>query len=145
MSTKEITIYSIKQTKQLKLPIFTSNISAGFPSPADDFVDQKLDLNQYLVPHPQSTFFVKVQGESMIDAGICSGDMLVVDRSLQPKSGNVIIAVVDGEFTVKRFVRKGKHIQLIPENKDFEPIEITDQLEFSIWGVVTNVIHKIQQ
>jgi DNA polymerase V len=97
---KELTIYIIKQTKRLKLAIYTSNVSAGFPSPADDFIDQKLDLNEYLVPNPQSSFFVKVRGLSMIEAGINDDDILVVDRSLQPKTGNVIIAVVDGEFTV---------------------------------------------
>ncbi|MDG1201162.1 MAG: translesion error-prone DNA polymerase V autoproteolytic subunit, partial [Candidatus Actinomarina sp.] len=103
----------------------------------------KVDLNQYLVKHPASTFLVRASGESMINAGIFPNDILVVDRSLKAESGKVVIAVVDSELTVKRYVKKGKNILLKPENDSFDPIVINDESEAYIWGVVTNVIHNL--
>lgn len=124
-------------------PLFESRVAAGFPSPAEDYIDKKLDLNELLVPHPASTFFVRVEGDSMIGAGIHSGDILVVDRSIRASDGKVIIAVLEGELTVKRFKQKADRIFLVPENDDFEAIELSPEQNFEVWGVVTNVIHKV--
>jgi DNA polymerase V len=141
--TKVVEIITPEKIKGYSLPIFLESVSAGFPSPADDYIEGKLDLNDYLVKHPSATFFVRVTGDSMINAGIYSGDILVVDRSLEPKDGNVIIAVVDGELLVKRMKFEGNQLFLYPENNKFEPIEITSQMNFEVWGVVTNVIHSL--
>lgn len=130
------------KTKQA-LPVFTNPVSAGFPSPADDHIDKKLDLNEALIKHPAATFFVRVQGESMKDIGILNNDLLVVDRSLTAKDGQVIVAVIDGEFTVKRIKRDKKRLFLIPENKSYKPIEILEGMDFTLWGVVTYAIHTL--
>jgi len=124
------------------LPIFLSAVAAGFPSPADDYLDDALDLNQLLISHPAATFFVRVQGESMSEANIYSGDVLVVDRSVEPKNRNIVVAVINGEFTVKRIAKKGKALFLLPENPAYPPIEIAEDTDFQVWGVVTYVIHK---
>lgn len=129
-------------TKRL-IPLFECSVSAGFPSPADDFIDKKLDLNEALIKHPAATFFVKVQGESMQDIGIFNQDLLIVDRSLNPKDGQVIVAVLNGEFTVKQIKRKNNQLFLVPQNKAFSPIEITKEMDFLIWGVVTYAIHTL--
>ncbi len=126
----------------LKIPLFTARVSAGFPSPADDFIDKALDLNEFLINHPSATFFVRVEGTSMIDAGIHPGDILIVDRSLDPAPGSVVIAVIDGEFTVKRFQLKKGRSFLMAENADFAPIELSGDMIVEVWGVVTYVIHK---
>jgi DNA polymerase V len=135
-------VYLASSKKGKALPQY-SGVAAGFPSPADDFLEGRLDLNEKLIRHPAATFFVRVSGNSMIKAGIHSGDMLIVDRSLEPKSGSVVVAVIDGEFTVKRISRKGDRLYLMPENPRFKPIQITDNSSFQVWGVVTNVIHKV--
>ena len=127
--------------KQL-IPIFTSRVQAGFPSPADDHLEDTLDLNTHLIHHKEATFFVKAQGESMIGAGIHQGDILIVDKSLSPKSGKIVIAVVDGEFTVKRLHKYKGNITLKAENSEFEDIKIKGTDELIIWGVVTSVIHQ---
>ena len=126
----------------LLLPLYTSRIAAGFPSPADDHLEAPLDLNEHLIKHPASTFVVKVDGDSMIGAGIYSGDLLVVDRSLEAQSGHIVVAVVNGELTVKRFVIERKRARLVPENPAYKPIEIKDGLELVIWGVVAHVIRS---
>lgn len=128
---------------EYKLPLFLESVSAGFPSPADDYMQAKLDLNELLVKNYSATFFVRVVGDSMKDVGIFTGDMLVVDRSLEAKDGNIVIAVIDGELTVKRLSRIKNKIYLLPENKDYEPIEITEQMQFEVWGVVSTVIHSV--
>jgi DNA polymerase V len=123
--------------------IFDAVVPAGFPSPAADYEQDRLDLNKHLVKNPAATFFVRVTGDSMIGAGIYDGDLLVVDRSLEPRDKNVVIAVLDGELTVKRIrLMRGKII-LVPENENYFPHEITTDREFEVWGVVTNVIHKL--
>lgn len=127
-----------------KLPPFASgSVSAGFPSPADDYIDGKLDLNEYLVKHPAATFFVRAIGESMIGAGIHPGDILIVDRSLEAANNRVIIAVLNGELTVKRFHESGGRLYLLPENDRYEPIALTKDTDFEVWGVVTSVIHPL--
>ena len=125
------------------LPLFLARVSAGFPSPADDYLEDRLDLNRHLVKHPAATFFVRASGDSMIGAGIHSGDILVVDRSLEPGNNNVVIAVINGELTVKRIMKTGGKLLLVPDNSRYRPIEIRDGMEFEVWGVVTSVIHTL--
>lgn len=127
----------------LSLPLYSSKVPAGFPSPADDHMEGKLDLNTHLIKHPTATFFVKASGDSMIGAGIHDGDILVVDRSLEPRQSRIVIAAVDGQLTVKRLKKKGKKIFLVPENKKFRSIELNENNDVKVWGVVTSVIHKV--
>lgn len=137
------TIHKPDLSTRHKRPLFKSGVSAGFPSPAADYEEGKLDLNRHLVRNPAATFFVRVNGDSMIGAGIHTGDLLVVDRSLEPADKSVVIAVVNGELTVKRIrIRKGK-ITLEPENGNYPAQQITECVEFEVWGVVTNVIHQL--
>lgn len=139
------TVFSASHENKVEIPLFLESVSAGFPSPADDYIEGKLDLNSYLIKNPSSTFFVRVTGDSMIEAGIYSGDILIVDRSLEPKHGNIIIAVLDSELTVKRLSIdvKDSKISLLPENSNYEAILITNEMQFEVWGVVTNVIHGL--
>ena len=125
------------------LPLFLARVSAGFPSPADDYLDGRLDLNEHLIKHPAATFFVRAAGDSMIGAGIHSGDILVVDRSLDAGANSVVIAVIDGDLTVKRILRTGGKLFLASENPRYRPIEIREGMEFEVWGVVTSVIHAL--
>ena len=126
-----------------QLPLYSCKISAGFPSPADDHLEKMLDLNGYLIKHPVATFFVRVTGDSMINAGINDNDILIVDRSLKPSHGKIVIAVVDGQMTVKRLYKKSGKLILMPENKNFKPIEITENMSIEIWGVVVTAIHHL--
>jgi DNA polymerase V len=118
-------------------------VPAGFPSPADDYIEQTLDLNEFLIRHPAATFFVRVRGHSMINVGIFNNDLLVVDRSLEPCDGRVVLAVVNGEFTVKRLQKNRQGTFLHPENPAFSSIEIKPDTDFEIWGVVAHVIHSL--
>ena len=135
-------IFQVDLKTKVIRPLFTCGVSAGFPSPAEDHIDQKLDLNEFLIPHPTSTFFVRVSGDSMINASINNNDILIVDRSLEATNGKIIIAIVNGELTVKRLIKNHTSCQLIAENSDYQPIEITEDSEFEVWGVVTSVIHQ---
>ncbi|MCH9610614.1 MAG: Protein UmuD [Chlamydiales bacterium] len=126
----------------LEIPFVEGRLPAGFPSSADDFEQRPLDLHELLVEHPAATFFVRVDGDSMIDAKIESGDILIVDRALTPKSGKVVVALVDGAFTVKQLVQREGGTFLYAANPRFAPIEVTDDEHFLVWGVVTYVIHK---
>ena len=128
---------------EYELPLFASKVAAGFPSPADDFMDTKLDLNSHLIKTPSATFFVRVSGESMIKAGIHDGDLLVVDRSLEPQVGKIVIAAIQHELTVKRYAKIDGKVYLAPENDAYEPILVNEEDEVHIWGVVTNVIHAV--
>ncbi len=125
------------------VPLFNHKVSAGFPSPADDYVEGSIDLNRHLIKHPTATFCVRVSGDSMIDAGIHPGDILIVDRSLDVMHGRVVIAAIDNNLTVKRLYKKGSKILLVPENKKYKPIEMDESSEMVIWGIVTNVIHPL--
>ena len=136
-------VYAPDLSTRYALPIFLGRLPAGFPSPADDYLEGKLDLNRHLIKHPAATFFVRVTGDSMIGAGIHSGDLLVVDRSLEPADKNVVVAVLDGELTVKRLFKQNGVLRLLPENQNYQPIEITAQQSIEIWGVVTSVIHSL--
>jgi DNA polymerase V len=128
--------------KTLELPYYTAQIPAGFPSPAEDYLDKKLDLNEFLIRNPAATFFVRVTGHSMINAGIYDGDILVVDRSVEASNNRIIIGVINGEFTVKRIKKEKNKLFLYPENEKFSVIEVTEGMDFRIWGVVTYAIHK---
>ena len=125
-------------------PLFLTNIEAGFPSPADDWIEERLDLNQHLVKKPTSTFFLRVRGDSMKGAGIYQGDVLIVDRSISAVHNQIVIATVNMEFTVKRLYKQGSHLKLIPENPEFKPLSITAEMDFQIWGVVTYSIHGVE-
>lgn len=124
-------------------PFYENLVPAGFPSPAEHISEKPLDISELLIKRPAATFFVRVSGLSMINAGIHEGDILVVDRSLTPVNGKVVIAVVDGELTVKRFAKEGGRIFLRPENEDYAPIEMKGEIDMRIFGVVTYVIHAL--
>lgn len=126
-----------------EIPLYSSTVRAGFPSPADDYIECKLDLNTHLIKNAAATFFVRASGDSMKNAGIQSGDMLIVDRSLEATHGKIVIAAVDGELTVKRLSRKQGKVKLLAENPDYTPINITHDQDLVIWGVVTHVIHSV--
>ena len=127
----------------LTLPLFSGKVAAGFPSPADDYVEKSLDLNELLVQKPAATLFVRAQGESMLGAGIHPNDILVVDRSIDPVPGKIVICALNGELTVKRLERGNGQWQLKAENPTYADIIIHEELELMIWGVVTNVIHSV--
>ena len=126
----------------IKLPLYMCKVSAGFPSPAQDYVEQTLDLNELCIKRPAATFFVRVEGDSMIEAGILSNDILIVDRSVRPTHGDIVVAQVNNEFTVKELQLKPK-LMLVPRNSDFSPIELADEAELQIFGVVTNVLRQM--
>ncbi|MDD2900480.1 MAG: translesion error-prone DNA polymerase V autoproteolytic subunit [Desulfuromonadaceae bacterium] len=127
----------------LPLPLFSGKVAAGFPSPADDYIEKNLDLNELLVHKPAATFFVRAQGESMIGAGIHPNDILVVDRSIEAVPGKIVICALNGELTVKGLERDNGQWQLKAENPAYADILIHDELDMVIWGVVTNVIHAV--
>ena len=137
-------IYNFEQNIQCELPLFTVRVPAGFPSPGDDYIDRKLDLNEFLIKHPAATFFVRVEGDSMVNAGIHSGDILIVDRSLEAHDNDIVIAQVNGELTVKRIRIIKNKLYLVAENPAFQPIRITPEMSFDVRGVVTYVIHPVR-
>lgn len=143
VSLKVMEVFKPDLSTECPLPLADSSVPAGFPSPADDYMEGSLDLNKHLVKHPAATFFVRVSGESMIDAGIHNEDILIVDRSLEPRDGKVVIAVLDGELVVKRLKRQKGAWVLMPENSDFDVIEPAAGSTFEIWGVVTHVVHSL--
>jgi len=126
----------------MKLQLFLNPVTAGFPSPASDYIDKTIDLNEVLIKNKPATFLVKALGDSMINAGIFSGDILIVDKSITPVSKNIVIAILNGEFTVKRFIKDTNRVFLYPENSKYKNIEIGPEDDFKIWGVVTFVIHN---
>jgi len=136
-------IFALNKQVELRLPFFESLIPAGFPSPADDYLEMSLDLNERLIRNPSSTFFAQITGSSMINAGIHDGDLVVIDKSLQPKDDSVLVCIIDGEFTLKRFKKiDNESAFLMPDNPDYEPIKVNKHNNFMIWGVVTYSIHK---
>ena len=141
--TKVKKIYSPDEYVEQVRPFFGATVSAGFPSPAGDYLEGQLDLNKHLIEHPAATYFVRVTGESMVEAGIHDGDLLVVDRGMEPRDKNIVIANVDGELTVKRIRIRNKKVTLVPENESYQPRQINEQMEFEIWGIVKHVIHSV--
>ena len=129
--------------EEYQRPMFESMVSAGFPSPAQDYYDGYLNLHQYLVPDPNNVFFVRASGDSMVGAGIHDGDLLIVDRSKKKPNGKVVIASLNGEFTLKRLVQTRECFELQPENPDYPSIPVSVDDDFQIWGVVRHVIHKL--
>lgn len=130
-------------TETMDPPLFASHISAGFPSPADDYIEKKLDLNEHLVHNRQATFFLRVTGDSMIGAGIHDGDLIIVDKSLSATNKKIVVAIVDGELLIKRLLRTNGKVYLAAENPNYAQIEVTADMGFEVWGVVTNVIHAL--
>jgi len=126
----------------LRLPLVSASVEAGFPSPADDHLERGIDLNEELIRNPAATFLVRVKGESMRDAGIHAGDVLIVDKSLTPTDRKIVVAMIDGNFTVKRFRKRGGQVFLEAENPEFPPIEVTEGQELSIFGVVSYIIYQ---
>lgn len=141
--TKVGEVYIAKTQKQYAIPLYSCAISAGFPSPADEYLEGKLDLNQHLIHNPLATYFVRVSGESMIGAGIHPGDLLIVDRAIEARDGKIVIAVVDAELLVKRLKLRGNQPYLVAEHPDYPELKITEAMSFQIWGVVTSVIHSL--
>jgi DNA polymerase V len=140
---KALDIYSVSTDTRLSLPLISEGIRAGFPSPAMDFEDIRIDLNQYLIKNPSATFYGKVRGDSLRNAGIEEGDILIIDKSVEPADGKIAVCFLNGEFTAKRIrIRKNK-IWLMPENEKYKPIEVTEENQFIIWGVVTYVIKPL--
>ena len=128
-------ISSLEIKSEVELPFAEQGVRAGFPSPAQDFMENSIDLNRELIKHPASTFFARVCGQSMIDSGIGEGDILVIDKSLEPKNGDMAVCYVDGEFTLKYVKLSKNEIWLMPANQEFSPLKITSENEFMIWGV----------
>ena len=127
----------------LEMPYISSGIKAGFPSPAADFDGSRISIDQVVVKNPTATFYAKANGNSMIGAGIDDGDILVIDKSIEPQDGKIAVCFIDGEFTVKRIKIQENSLLLLPENKLFEPIEVTQENDFIIWGIVTYVLKKL--
>ncbi|MFH2012331.1 MAG: translesion error-prone DNA polymerase V autoproteolytic subunit [Pseudomonadota bacterium] len=139
-SSKILDIYSASSETELALPIIPGGISAGFPSPALDFIDLSIDLNKHLIKHPAATFYGLVKGFSMQDAGIGNGDLLVIDKSIEPADGKIAVCYIDGEFTIKRIKIEKNTCWLLPANEDYNPIKVTPENDFLVWGIVTHVI-----
>ncbi|HZH68546.1 MAG TPA: translesion error-prone DNA polymerase V autoproteolytic subunit [Chitinophagales bacterium] len=138
-----IQIFSADTDSELHLPFVDEGISAGFPSPALDFIDQSIDLNRHLVKHPSATFYGRVKGYSLKNAGIDDGDLMVIDRSLEPVNGKIAVCFIDGEFTAKRIKVTKEEVWLMPDNEDYSPIKITEDNHLMIWGIVTHVIKAV--
>ena len=139
--TKTLELYASNTSKKLNIPYFENGVSAGFPSPAEDHMHSEIDLNNLLIENPSATYYVRVNGDSMIGAGIINGDILIVDRSIEVTNNCIVVAHVDGEFTVKRLKKIKKKIFLQAENNNYEPIEITKEMDFELFGVVVHAIH----
>ena len=135
--------YTPEASSPLEIVLVQTGISAGFPSPADDFKEFKISLDRTLVKNKEATFYAKVSGQSMVGAGIDDGDLLIVDKSLEPKNNSIAVCFIDGEFTVKRLKISGGNVYLQPENASYKPIKITNDNDFQVWGIVTHVIKKV--
>ncbi|SVC49472.1 uncharacterized protein METZ01_LOCUS302326, partial [marine metagenome] len=127
----------------VKAALYLNSVCAGFPSPANDYLEGEIDLNKYLIKNPLATFIVKAQGNCMLQAGIHSGDLLIVDRSIKPKNNSIVIASIDGDLTVKRIKVSGKNFFLNSDNKDYGNVKINNESDIFIWGIVTKVIHNV--
>ena len=144
MSIKSnIELLKPKQIKGLRVPFIDNGISAGFPSPAEDFIQNSLSLDEKLIKHKDATFYAWAKVDAIIDAGIENGDLFIIDRIIEPSDNKIAVCYIDGEFTVKRLDIKNNNIKLVPENKNYKEIEIKEGNELIIWGVVTYVIKKV--
>ena len=136
-------IWVADDSQSIELPYYDTKVQAGFPSPAEDHLEQRLDLNTLVIDNPSATFFVRVAGESMRGIGITDGDILVVDRSVENWENRIVVAVIDSEFTIKRFTKRNETVVLEAENPDYPPIKITEEMDFSVWGVVCWTLKKL--
>ncbi len=141
--SKPLTFFTPESFEDSGALFVDTGISAGFPSPADDFKEERLSLDQELIKNKEATFFARVSGQSMIGAGLDDNDLLVIDRSLEPEHNKIAVCFVDGEFTVKRLKVEKDGVWLMPENVNYKPIKVTEDNDFVIWGIVTNVIKKV--
>ena len=135
--------FSVSTGVALDLPLTETGIHAGFPSPAEDFGDLSIDLNRELIKNPSATFYARVKGSSMVDAGIHDGDLIIIDKSLEPADGKIAVCFIDGEFTVKRIKIDRDCCWLMPANDDFKPIRVTEENDFLVWGIVVHVIRSL--
>lgn len=142
-SSRTLEIYSASIETELEIQVVSEGISAGFPSPALDFVDLSIDMNKHLVKHPSTTFYGRVKGQSMKDAGIFDGDLLVIDKSLEPIDNKIAVCFIDGEFTIKRIKFDKDGLWLMPENEAYQPIKVTEENQLVVWGIVTHVIKAL--
>ncbi|WP_223549835.1 LexA family transcriptional regulator [Aestuariivivens sp. NBU2969] len=142
-ASNHLTFFKPEPTNDLGAVFLDTGISAGFPSPAEDFKEERLSLDRELIKNKEATFFARVSGQSMIDAGLDDNDLLVIDRSLTPQHNKIAVCFLDGEFTVKRLKVEADGVWLQPENENYKPIKITEENHFVIWGIVTNVIKKV--
>lgn len=140
---QKLTFFTPDFESEIKIPYINQGVSAGFPSPALDFLETAIDLNKELIENKKTTFYIKVEGHSMIDAGINDKDILIVDRTLEPLDKKIAVCFIDGEFTVKRLKLEKDSLYLMPENQNYEPIKISEENNFMIWGIVTYVIKKL--
>lgn len=141
--TESLTFFSPKEISGEGAIFFDTGISAGFPSPADDFKETRISLDEELISNKEATFFARVSGQSMIGAGLDDNDLLVIDRSIEPVNNKIAVCFLDGEFTVKRLRVEGDEVWLQPENPNYPIIKITEDNNFVIWGVVTNVVKRV--
>lgn len=140
---QNLTMFMPKETNSIGAILIDTGISAGFPSPADDFKEERLSLDDELIKNKEATFFARVSGQSMIGAGLNDNDLLVIDRSLEPANNKIAVCFLDGEFTVKRLKVTKEGVWLLPENPNYKPIEVSEENNLVIWGIVTNVIKKV--
>ncbi len=141
---EDLKIFDADLSTELEIPIADEGVRAGFPSPAQDYIGRSIDLNRELVAHPESTFYGRVEGDSMEEAGIFDGDIMVIDRALEPRDGAIAVCRVDGEYTVKFVEFHPDHVMLIPANPAYRPMRIDASERFDVWGIVTYVIHKVR-
>ena len=139
----KITFFVPDFENQIETSFISSEIKAGFPSPAADFDETRISLDKALVKNPHTTFYAKANGQSMKGAGIDDGDIMVIDRSIEPRNNKIAVCLIDGEFTVKRIKKTKEELLLMPENNDFQPIKVTEENQFVIWGIVTYVIKNV--
>nr|WP_299074206.1 translesion error-prone DNA polymerase V autoproteolytic subunit [uncultured Allomuricauda sp.] len=138
-----LTFFELDDAESLDIPISSNSVSAGFPSPAEDFKEKRISLDNTLIKNKEATFYARVSGKSMIGAGLDDGDLLVIDRSLEPENRKIAVCFIDGEFTVKRLKIEKDKITLMPENKSYKPIKVTEENNLLIWGIVTYVIKEV--
>ncbi len=143
LKNNSLTFFSPDESENVTIPISNNTISAGFPSPADDFKEKRISLDKTLIKNKEATFYARVSGKSMIDAGLDDGDLLIIDRSLEAEHGKIAVCFLDGEFTVKRLHIEKNTIILMPENKSYKPIKVSKDTDLLIWGVVTYVVKAL--
>ena len=141
--TPKLSFYGVRTEERANLPLVEGGIKAGFPSPADDFLDLSIDINKEYIKNKEATFFARVNGDSMKDAGMSDGDLLIIDKSLEPADGKIAVCFIDGEFTVKRIRLEGEVVWLMAENKNYKPIRVTEDNDFIVWGIVTTIIKDV--